>query len=252
MTANRHDAAADQAGVEDDYRHSHADRGPSYDATLAANGFDAYMAKWEAHWLVQFARTQFPDGIPRYLDFACGTGRITQTVAPLAHESVGVDVSASMLRIARSKCPQVRFVEADVTRERAGLGHFDVVTAFRFLGNAQDELRAGAVRAVYDLLQPGGYFIVNNHRNPGSVAALLHRMTGGSHEMDLTYSKLRRLLCDHGFTIVRVRAIGAWLVRSRMQARVQPGGGATMEAILNAAPFAPLAPDMLVIARKRP
>ena len=254
MTTNRRDApAADPvACIDDDYRCSHVDRGPSYDSTLAASPFDAYMAKWEAHWLTQFGREQFPHGIPRYLDFACGTGRITRTVAPLAREAIGVDVSGSMLEIARAKCPQVRFIEAYVTRERVGLGHFDVVTAFRFLGNAQDELRNDAVRAVSELLRPGGFFIVNNHRNPASVASLLHRMTGGSHGMDLTYFKLRRLLLDHGFTIFRVRAIGLWLVRSSLQARVRPDSANTArERLLKAAAFAPFAPDMVVIARKR-
>ena len=254
MTTNRRDApAADPvACIDDDYRCSHVDRGPSYDSTLAASPFEAYMAKWEGHWLTRFAQEQFPHGIPRFLDFACGTGRITQTVAPLAREAIGVDVSHSMLEIARAKCPHVRFIEADVTREPVALGHFDVVTAFRFLGNAQDELRNDAVRTISELLRPGGFFIVNNHRNPASIATLLHRMTGGAHGMDLTYFKLRRLLLDHGFTIFRVRAIGSWLVRFSMQARVQPTrSNAARERLLTAAAFAPFAPDMVVIARKR-
>jgi SAM-dependent methyltransferase len=252
MTTDQHQAPPASATVIDnDYRESHVDRGPSYDATLATTPFDAYMAKWEAHWITQFVREEFPERIPRYLDFACGTGRITQTLAPLARETIGIDVSGSMLEIARGKCPHVRFIEKDLTREPLALGQFDLVTAFRFLGNAQHELREAAVHAVSELLRPGGFLVVNNHRNPASVASLLHRMTGGSHDMDLTYFKLRRLLIDHRFTIHRVRAIGLWLVRSRMQARVQSSDGGTMERTLNGALFAPFAPDMIVIARKR-
>lgn len=254
MTTNQRDtsAAVPAACVPDDYRDSHVHRGPSYDSTLAASPFDAYMAKWEAHWLTEFVRQAYPQGIPRYLDFACGTGRITQTVAPLARESIGVDISSSMLEFARSKCPHARFIEADLTRQKLSLGSFDVVTAFRFLGNAQDELRRDAVRAIAQLLRPGGHFIVNNHRNPSSVASLLHRVTGGSHGMDLTYFRLRRLLLDHGFTLLRVRAIGMWLFRSSMQARARstPLGDAG-ERLLKARLFAPLAPDMVLIARKR-
>jgi SAM-dependent methyltransferase len=254
MTTNPRDvsAAVPAACGPEDYRDSHVDRGPNYDSTLAASPFDTYMAKWEAHWLTEFVRQAYPQRIPRYLDFACGTGRITQTVAPLARESIGIDISSSMLEIARSKCPQARFVEADLTRERLSLGRFDVVTAFRFLGNAQDELRKDAVRAVAELLQPGGHFIVNNHRNPASVASLLHRATGGSHGMDLTYFRLRRLLLDHGFTLLRVRAIGMWLFRSSLQSRAQSTRwGNASESLLNARLFAPLAPDMVLIARKR-
>ena len=88
-----------------DYRDSHASRGDSYDARLAGQPFDAYMARWEAWWLPRLVARLHPDGVPRYLDFACGTGRITGIVAPLARESVGVDVSESMLSRARAKIP---------------------------------------------------------------------------------------------------------------------------------------------------
>lgn len=254
MTSGPREASADdgRAGASPDYRQSHLERGPTYDSTLGASAFDAYMARWEAHWLVRFARELYPEGIPRYLDFACGTGRITQVLAPLARESVGVDVSGSMLDVARAKCPGTRFVEADLTHERLDEGPFDVVTAFRFLGNAQDPLRGEALRAIAGLLRPGGHLIVNNHRNPMSVAALLHRMTGGSDGMDLTYFKLRRLLHGNGFELSRVRAIGTWMIRSSMQARANPdGAGAAGERLFGASVFAPLAPDMILVVRKR-
>ena len=47
-------------------------------------GLAAFLA---SSVVVAVAREFFPGGIPRYLDFACGTGRITQHLAPLAHES---------------------------------------------------------------------------------------------------------------------------------------------------------------------
>jgi SAM-dependent methyltransferase len=233
-----------------DYRLSHLEKGADYDARLAADAFDSYMAKWEAYWLQATIRALFPGGVPRYLDFACGTGRVTDIVAPFARESIGVDVSTTMLEVARAKCPRVQFVEIDVTREKLEFGSFDLVTAFRFFGNAQDELRDAALRAVVESLRPGGHLIINSHRNPFSLAAVLNRATGGSDDMDLHYFKLKRLVASHGIEIVRVRAIGFWLFRSRMFARAGSRRADVLEQLFKWPVFAPFSPDAFLVGRK--
>jgi SAM-dependent methyltransferase len=234
-----------------DYRGCHVAKGQVYDSSLAASPFDAYMAKWEARLLTQSVRRLYPNGIPRYLDFACGTGRITQTVAPLARESVGVDISSSMLEMARAKCPETKFVQADLTQEKLDVGTFDLITSFRFFGNAQDELRVAALRAIVDMLRPNGHLVINNHRNPMSIAALLHSATGGSFGMDLHYFKLKRLLVEHGLKLVEVRPIGFWLFRSRMQASEDLANARSrMERMFGWRMFAPFAPDAFLVAQK--
>ena len=234
-----------------DYRRSHLERGTSYDATLDTNPFDAYMAKWEAHWLAQLVTRLHGEGIPRYLDFACGTGRVTQIVAPLARESIGIDISSSMLEVARAKCPGTRFIEVDLTRQSVDLGKFDVITSFRFFGNAQDALRRDALTALARLLRPGGHLIVNNHRNPLSGSALLQRLTGGSHGMDLTYFKFRRMLQEHDLALVKAQPVGFWLYRSAMQSSSAIlDSGAPKERLFASRMYAPFAPDMILVARK--
>src|SRR5438874_9368849 len=116
----------------EDYRDSHRTRGGDYDRTIFSTPLDAYADKWEAHHLGRVLQKLYASRIPRYLDFACGTGRITQRVEPLAVESIGVDVSESMLAAARLKCQKTRFVCVDLTREEPDLGTFDLVTSFRF------------------------------------------------------------------------------------------------------------------------
>src|SRR5213076_3244584 len=114
------------------YRHSHLVKGADYDAALARDPFDAFITARERALLLQAVGSLFPRGIPRYLDFACGTGRITQWVAPLAARSYGADVSEKMLAQARSKCRGTAFLLRDLTREPAGLEPVQLVTAFRF------------------------------------------------------------------------------------------------------------------------
>jgi SAM-dependent methyltransferase len=235
-----------------DYREIHLAKGDKYDATLAAHPFDAYMGDVEAGYLREIVPALM-HGRGRYLDFACGTGRITSIVSPLVGESVAVDISESMLAVARTKCPSTRFVCADLTRESPDLRSFDLVTSFRFFGNAQHDLRSAALGAIAPLVRPGGHLIVNSHRNPHAIGALLQSWRGRDHGMDLTFGKMKRLLRDHGFDVVAVRSIASWVIRARMRtADVLQGRLAPLaERAFGHRVWAPLAPDCIIVARKR-
>jgi SAM-dependent methyltransferase len=218
-----------------------------------ADAFDAYMAEREKEFLGRFIPALFPSGIDRYLDFACGTGRITELVAPHARCVVGVDVSESMIATARQRCPAVQFVITDITREEHALGRFDLATAFRFLGNAQDELRVSALRAIGRLLNAGGYLLLNNHRNPYTPLAVARRWVGAPRDMDLSHFKLRRLLNAADFNIVSSRGIGGWwMVRHKI---ARGSGKSRIDRVLDLAfgaqPFAAFCPDSVIVAQKR-
>lgn len=236
----------------EDYRDSHKNKGAVYDEVISSSPFDAYMDKWEEHHLAQMLRRLFPATVARYLDFACGTGRITERVASHASESYGVDVSESMLRSARAKCRSTRFICADLTKDTVDLGVFDLVTAFRFFGNAQDELRSAALLAISRRLRNGGYLIINNHRNPRSMLGTWRRLSGGTDAMDLSYFKLKSLLERHGFEIVYQRAIGFWLFRFKLTAAhwLESATATRLERACQHSFFAPFAPDAILVARK--
>ena len=237
----------------EDYRLSHLERGGSYDALLAETPFDAYMAEWERRHLLNIVRQAFPNGVPRYLDFACGTGRVTSTVAPLCKQSVGVDISPSMIDVAKQKLPATSFHLCDLTQHELDLGVFDLITSFRFFGNAQDDLRDKALRAIVARLAPGGTLIINSHRNPRALYALFDRLTGGSSAgMDLHLPKLRRLLLRHGLEIKQLQPIGAWMYRARLLGAYRADDAV---ALANERRFchptlAAVAPDVIVVAQR--
>jgi SAM-dependent methyltransferase len=236
-----------------DYRHSHKDKGDNYDADIASTPFDAYMDRWEWHYLSTLLPRIFPSKVPRYLDFACGTGRITHRIEPYAEEAYGIDVSESMLSVARQKCQKTRFECVDLTSAPLDLGVFDLVTAFRFFGNAQQELRVAALQAIARHVRPGGYLVTNNHRNPRDLLHLLHAVTGrGRDTADLTPSLFRRMLRSVGFHVVEQHPIGSWLVRSRlMTAKVlESEWSGRLERLLSHQLLVPLAPDALLVARR--
>ncbi len=83
---------------------------------LAASGQDVHG---EAAFVEAFA----PSTV---LDAGCGTGRVGIELARRGVEVVGVDVDASMLATARSRAPEIEWVEADLTAFDLGRS-FDLV-----------------------------------------------------------------------------------------------------------------------------
>ena len=248
------DATDKLASDDQDYRAIHLHKGDRYDASLAEWPFDAYMASWERKHLSGILGRFFPNGPKRYLDFACGTGRITELIAPLARHSTGVDISPTMIEEARRKCPQTDFHLVDLTQEDSDLGEFDLITSFRFFGNAQDELRDGALKAITKRLTHGGHLVINSHRNPRALFALLDRFTGVSAgSMDLCLPKLRGLLERHGLSIVALQPIGAWMYRTRLMVSTAADDPRAVrnEARFGGERFASIAPDTIVVARRR-
>jgi SAM-dependent methyltransferase len=233
------------------YRESHLGRGHEYDAKLAASPLDDYLSRAEALYLGRLLGNVLPARIGRYLDFACGTGRITSQIESRADESFGVDVSASMLQAARARCRFTQFVQTDLTRDAHELDGFDVVTAFRFFGNAEPALRDEALRAINRATRRGGHLIVDNHRNPHSLARLAHRLTGGEQRATLGYFELRALLARNGFRIRWQRPIGVWLYRTglfRKLRSVDPAGWP--ENGFGHGWLTPLAPNAIIAAVK--
>ena len=164
-----------------------------------------------------------------------------------------------MLARAAPKCPRTTFLLRDMTREPAGIEPVQLVTAFRFFGNAQDALRQTALKAIHDLLVPGGILIFDNHCNPWTLQHCLQRLRGrgdaepGGPILDLDYWKLRRMLVDRGFSVVSMRGIGFWLFRARlMQSRIlQSRVAAFLERMCRVSMLGPFSPAYIVVARKR-
>jgi ubiquinone/menaquinone biosynthesis C-methylase UbiE len=103
----------------------------------------------------------------RVLDAGCGTGASTAAVLSVARhaEVVGVDAADAMLDRARAKewPPGVRFVHSSVEDLAAAgvTGPFDAVFAAYLFRNLADP--DGQLRALLDLLRPGGTLVVHDY-----------------------------------------------------------------------------------------
>jgi len=113
----------------------------------------------------------------RCLDFACGTGRLTQFIEPQVGASTAVDISAPMLAVAAGKLRRTHLIQADLTTNNILAGQrFNLITAFRFFANAEPELRRTVMAVLADLLDSEGCLIFNNHHNLTSPYMLLSRI----------------------------------------------------------------------------
>ncbi|MER5928725.1 methyltransferase domain-containing protein [Streptomyces sp. NPDC002054] len=95
------------------------------------------------------------------LDLACGYGFNTRLLARAgARRTVGVDISAEMIRLARAHDPEdtdgVEYLVADVA-DLPPLGPFDLATAVYLFNYAADRTALHAMfRAIRAALRPGG------------------------------------------------------------------------------------------------
>jgi SAM-dependent methyltransferase len=148
---------------------------------------------------------------PRYLDFACGTGRILSYLEGDMKESVGVDNSKEMLKIASSKVSKSKLVLGDITAHDVLKGsEFDLITAFRFFLNAEPSLRDDALRVLVPKLAPDGVFIFNIHGNSFSyrIFIVVWYALFGRHLNHVSHLGIRRMIKSHGIKIVRMYGFG--------------------------------------------
>ena len=123
----------------------------------------------------------------RVLDVGCGGGILSDAMARMGSNVVGIDLSAKALKVA-----QLHALEADTRsveyREIAAEelatelpGHFDVVTCMEMLEHVPDP--ASVVRACAALVKPGGWlFFSTINRNPKSF---LFAIIGAEHVLKL-------------------------------------------------------------------
>jgi SAM-dependent methyltransferase len=153
------------------YRDSHkyASKGAEYEQHYKTQAWERFLWSREQEIILGVLDKYFAGRDIHLLDFACGTGRITGFLENRVKTSTGIDVSGSMLAIAREKLERTEIIEADITAGNVLKPRkFNLITAFRFFLNAEPNLRYAAIGALTELLTDDGYFVFNNHHNFGS------------------------------------------------------------------------------------
>jgi SAM-dependent methyltransferase len=190
------------------YTDRHKGRGPEYHESFSpeVNPYRAMAWRLEQRALDGILRHHLASEKPTHLDFACGTGRVLEYFAGQVSSSTGVDVSASMMEVAREVAPEAELLEADLTQQDVlGDRHFDLITAFRFFPNAEPELRQAVFSVLARHLSPHGVLVFNNHKNRNSLRARIARLRGrGVTRGTMTHAEVEVLLPQAGLRILEV------------------------------------------------
>lgn len=193
--------------MENDYRDSHLQqgKGKSYHATFTNEPYRRMVWQFEKNILDNILSIYYKDLEINYLDFACGTGRILTHLKRHAKVAVGVDLSPSMLEVARDNNKTVEIIEADLTRNDAlGERKFNLITAFRFFPNAQPELQRQVMQVLTRHLSDNGCLVFNNHKNTACSRNRLLKILGRHGYTGMCDAEVKSLLTEAGLEIVKV------------------------------------------------
>lgn len=91
------------------------------------------------------------------LDVGCGTGVLTREVVKCARSTTGLDLSESMLSVARQVCPTVSFQQGNVAELPFGDSSFDAVVSAFMLMFVPDPKQA--IAQMQRVLRPGGRIV---------------------------------------------------------------------------------------------
>jgi 2-polyprenyl-3-methyl-5-hydroxy-6-metoxy-1,4-benzoquinol methylase len=174
--------------------------------------YDRNEAKYKQtyHKIVENTKTHL-DTNEIVLDYACGTGVITNEIAGHVKEIHGVDISSKMIDVAtrragERKLDNVHYAQSTIFDERYEKESFDVVLAFSILHLLEDTHKI--VQRLSELLKPGGLFIsatpcLGEKKSFLSILFFLMSKTGITPYMRfLRFSDLEGLVANGNFEIV--------------------------------------------------
>lgn len=236
--------------------HQEAGIGSRYDERIyASGGYDDFIWSLERPILQEIVRgARARLGSIRYLDFACGTGRVISSVEGLVDSSVGVDISPHMIEPARGKVSRSELMVADILADPdVAVGPYDLVTAFRFFLNTEPAIRTAVLAQLRRrLAAPDSLLVFNIHGNSRSslgLTSVYRRLRGWGSAWLMSEADARRMVEAAGFEVESVRGFGLWPKRLY----VSPVGGlvrAVDRAVSAIGILRPISHDLLFVCRR--
>lgn len=141
------------------------------------------------------------------LDIGCGNGvPITRILLGAGHRVIGLDSSAAMLARFKQNCPEAFAVRGVIQSCPFADGLFDAAVAWGIMFHLNPEDAIQAITDVSRTLRLGAPFLFTSGDEDG-FEAKEGKMNGVTFRyFSYSVSSYRRILGDHGFTLVDVQA----------------------------------------------
>lgn len=140
------------------------------------------------------------------LECACGTGLLTEVIAPRCKALVATDLSAKMLKRARQNCRSygnIRYAQVDILHLPYADGSFDAVVAANVIHLLDEPYKA--LRELDRVCKPNGQLIIPTYMNrtdtgrTNRVSCAIGR-AGADFRREFTPDTYRRFFADAGYT----------------------------------------------------
>ena len=159
----------------------------------------------------------------RILDVGCGAGIPVARQLATTFRLTGIDISPSMITLARKNVPAARFVTADVMEMEFRAASFDAIVSFYAIFHIPRQEHPELFRRFARWLRPGGlllFTVARKNDGPGYTEEGFFGET--MYWSNFGPSTYRKILAETGFEIEREGIVGAGLTNVDTLDEVHP------------------------------
>ena len=156
-----------------------------------------YLEQWDGQVLLDMIGDVRGKSV---LDIGCGTGRLLSRLRDLGADTVGIDVSGEMVRVARGR--GLRVFQRDIL-EFEWEKPFDLIISVTVFNYIED--KANVLRKVRSLLKPSGGLVLSMELQLRDTAVPRGDHAVAAPHFPLTKGTCSRLVLSTGFTVEESR-----------------------------------------------
>jgi len=97
----------------------------------------------------------------KILDAGCGNGLVTKYFCDKGFDVVAFDSSENMLKIAKNRCPQAKFIKSDIRQINFKDNSFDAIFCYAVLIHISKTECKKVLKNFTNILKPEGFLFVN-------------------------------------------------------------------------------------------